>query len=311
VNSNRKLHIITTCTERKTARAPAELHLRNVPDGTPEIRAKTWIARLIAEKSISPVPALDLYAGEHWRVAKTLPSLAGTHDAYLWTCSAGYGLISERAQVKPYAATLSPGHLDSVASSKASAAVWWRCMASWEGPEPGTPRAIAELANSDRDATYILVLSATYLQASSADIELAAKVVTDSSRFLIVSSGTRATGPLGKLLLPANARLQAHFGGTRQVLNARIAADLITKQFTSYTVAANYLHELLEKQPDIRRYDRKKLADGEVVSWIRDAQEHMPGASASRMLRAFRDAGFACEQHRFGELHRNYISGRV
>ena len=255
--------------------------------------------------------ALDLYAGEHWRIATTLPDLATGADARLWTCSAGYGLISAQAPVRPYAATLSPGHPDSVTGGRTGTAAWWRNIASWEGPEPGTPRTIAQLVESDPEAIYVLVLSATYLQACITDIEAAVAAVADTDRLMIVSSGTRTTSPLPKLLLPADARLQAHFGGTRQVLNVRIAADLLTRQLMSRAAASRYLADLLDEQPGITRYDRKKLSDEEITSWIRDAQDHMPDASASRMLRAFRDAGYACEQHRFGELHRDFSRSRA
>jgi hypothetical protein len=287
---------------------PEHLQLRNVPDGAPWGRASAWVKRLASEVTTPAVRVLDLYAGEHWRVATSLPGfVADTGTAtHLWTCSAGYGLIPAQAMVRPYAATLSPGHADSVSGGRPGVAAWWQNIASlWAGPEPGAPRTIAKLAASDPDATFILVLSATYLQACGADIEAAAAVV-DPERLMIVSAGTRPVGPLGQLLLPADARLQAHLGGTRQVLNVRIAADLLARQMTSRTVAVDYLANLLDSQLEIKQYDRKKLSDSEVMTWIRDAQDEMPGASASRMLRVFRDAGYACEQSRFGELHRKF-----
>jgi hypothetical protein len=86
----------------------------------------------------------------------------------------------------------------------------------------------------------------------------------------------------------------------------RIATDLVSRHLTSRTAATSYLAGLLDGRLEIKRYDRRKLSDDEVVSWIHAAQDEMPGASASRMLRVFRDAGYACEQSRFGELHRKY-----
>jgi hypothetical protein len=285
--------------------------LRNVPEGAPEARAKAWVERLAAEQATPAVRALDLYAGEHWRVAASLPSLAIGVETHLWACSAGYGLISADAMVRPYAATLSPGHADSVSGGRTGVAVWWHNMAKWKGPEPGRPRKITDLVESDRDATFVLALSAPYFQACGTDIEAAAVAVADPDRFMIVSSGTRPVGPLGQLLLPADARLREHLGGTRQVLNVRIAADLLRRQLMSRTIAVDYLVGLLEAQLELRRYDRKKLSDDEVMSWIRDAQDELPGASASRMLRVFRDRGYACEQHRFGELHRKFSGSQA
>lgn len=308
-SSDRKLHIVVTCTERKTAKVPERLRLRNVPDGKPWVRASAWVERLTAELTTLAVPASDLYAGEHWTKAKGLPGLAEDTQAHLWACSAGYGLISAQARVQPYAATLSPGHHDSVSSGRTDAAAWWEAIASWGGPEPEQPRTLHTLAESDPNATFLLVLSATYLQACSTDIEKAA-AVADPDRFMIVSAGTRTSGPLERLFLPANARLEAPLGGSRQVLNVRIAEDLLKRQLMSRAAATGHLTDLLEKHPEIKRYGRQTLSDDEVINWIRAECERGCSASASRMLRVFRDSGYACEQHRFGELHRKLIGSK-
>ncbi len=208
--------------------------------------------------------------------------------------------------MRPYAATLSPGHADSVPDGRAGAAAWWEAIASWEGPEPGQPRTFRELAKSDSGAAFLLVLSATYLQACRADIE-AASALTDSDRFMIVSAGTRKSDPLGAWLLPASARLQSHLGGTRQVLNVRIAEELLKGQLTSRAAASEHLEGLLKRYPHMERYDREKFSDdADVIDWIRAEYKHGRGASASGMLRALRDSGRACEQKRFGRLHMQY-----
>ena len=49
-------------------------------------------------------------------VARGLPDEAGGRPAQLWACSAGYGLIRADALVRPYAATFTSGHPDSVPS---------------------------------------------------------------------------------------------------------------------------------------------------------------------------------------------------
>jgi hypothetical protein len=306
-SSGEKLHIIVTCTERKTAQVPGPLHLRDVRGDESQTRAAHWIERLVSEVTTPTVPASHLYAGEHWVRAKALPELASDMQGCLWTCSAGYGLIRGEAPLRPYAATLSPGHADSVPGGKVGAANWWKALAHWEGPDPGQPRSFRELAESDPDATFLLVLSATYLQACRRDIEAAASIATPG-RFMIVSAGTVASAPLTRQLLPVNARLQAHLGGTRQVLNVRIAEDLLKRQLLSYSAAANYLEDVMKSYPNAQRWDREKFSgDTEVIGWIRDEYECGRGASASRMLRTLRESGRACEQKRFGRLHKQFL----
>jgi hypothetical protein len=109
---------------------------------------------------------------------------------------------------------------------------------------------------------------------------------------------------LGTIFLPADARLQSCLGGTRQALNVRVGERLLKERIRSRADAASYLNDLLRAQPALTRYDRKKLSDEEVLSLITEGLARSPGASASRLLREFRDRGYACEQGRFGDLHK-------
>ena len=189
-------------------------------------------------------------------------------------------------------------------AGRADAAAWWRAVADWEGPAPGVPHSFTALAARDPDATFLLVLSGTYLQACAADIIRASAAVTDADRFLIVSAGTRATGNIGWLVLPGDARLQAGLGGTRGVLNVRISAALLKQGALDRASATRYLSERLAASPGITQYDRKPMSDSEIMHWTAAALQGAPGASATGLLRRFRDEGFACEQGRFGRLHR-------
>ena len=58
----------------------------------------------------------------------------------------------------------------------------------------------------------------------------------------------------------------------------------------------------------MERYDREKFSgDADVIDWIREEYKDGRGASASRMLRALRESGRACEQKRFGRLHKQFL----
>jgi hypothetical protein len=128
---------------------------------------------------------------------------------------------------------------------------------------------------------------------------------------MIVSAGSKNPGMLGDLMVPADARLQAFLGGTRQALNIRIAAHLLSVGIRSRAIATRHLAQLLEEQPPIPRYERKKLSDAEILDLIKDGLARSPGASASPLLRQFRDAGFACEQGRFGRLHQFFTENQT
>src|SRR5439155_924306 len=76
------------------------------------------------------VPALDLYGGEHWQVARSLPAhgVEGGREVKLWVSSAGYGLVPAEAPLRPYAATFSSAQADSVlrpGAPMSDLTVWW------------------------------------------------------------------------------------------------------------------------------------------------------------------------------------------
>ena len=296
------VHVLVTCTNRKSMSVPPALHLDNVRGHTPVQRSREWIRCLVDLTDVPMVAADRLYVGEHWKVSRGLPSLATGHRTKLWVCSAGYGLIPADARVRPYAATFS-GQADRVPGGSDGARDWWHALAAWEGPAPGQPRTIRLLAAADPSACFIVALSSPYLDACRDDIAAAATTLIDPQRFILISAGATHTGSLANLMVPADARLQAFLGGTRQALNARIADHLLSVGIDDRTRACQHLAQLLAKQPPITRYERKQLSDQEVSEMISHSLAQVPGMSASRMLREFRDAGFACEQSRFGQLH--------
>ena len=300
---SRAVHVIVTCTNRKTLPIPAALRLDNIPGrGTPQ-RIWEWIGRLADTSSGPLIAAQDLYAGEHWMIARGLPGRVSRARARLWVCSAGYGLIPADARIRPYAATFSDGS-DRVPGGIKGARQWWDALAGWEGPAPSEPRSIGSLAAANPSACFLVALSASYLAACRDDIAAAAGLVAEPDNFMVISAGARFPGTIGAAMVPTDARLQACLGGTRQALNARAAGYLLAAGICSRAEAARSMARLLAVQPPVTRYERKRLSDQEATEMIIGRLAQAPGTSASRLLRELRDAGYACEQQRFAELHR-------
>jgi hypothetical protein len=296
------VHVIVTCANRMSRSIPTHLQLGQVPGHTPTERAHRWLTRLAEEGTAPQIAAVELYAGEHWSVAREFPALhLPEEEIHLWSCSAGYGLIPVEALIMPHHATLTPGQADSIPGDFAS---WWSLLSEWRGPAPGSPRSIQALAATDPTAVFMFVLSKNYLRACGADLIAASEHITDPDRLFIVSAGGRPEGGLADFAVPADARLQAHFGGTRRALNARIGACLLERGFRSKDEASRYLTRLLGSQPPIPQYNRKRQSDRELLDTIAARLAQTPGMSANRLLREIRDAGLACEQHRFSRLYR-------
>lgn len=287
-----------TCTLRKTSPVPPSLRVRAVTGVRLSTRFQHWTERL-TNAQVPSRPALDLYAGEHWTMARRLADESQTVAAVdLWVCSAGYGLIPATTPIAPYSATFAPGNPDTVPGP---ATDWWAALGDWEGPAE-RPRRLVDLAASDPSARHLFVLSAAYLRACHADVCQAAEKLNGSGRLSVISAGTKRDRDLADVLLPADARLQAVLGGTLQALNIRAAKHLLRAGLVDHEDMAASLRRLLADQPPPRRFNRRRVSDAELRSFIRDRKRADPTATHTRLLREARAANYACEQARFAAL---------
>jgi hypothetical protein len=253
--------------------------------------------------------AFCLYAGEHWDVARRLSSNSSNRATELWVCSAGYGLVPAEAPLRPYSATFAAGNADSVPDGVDGAVAWWTALSSWEGPHGG-PRSLTQLVADDPTARTILVLSPPYLRACRNDIIEAAETLADKRSLSIISAGTKSDFELGEFLLPVDARLQHLLGGTRQALNIRVAEHLLAGGSKTHNQMYASLTKLLAEQPAIPRYERRVVTDTQVSAFIRRRVRADSNTSHTRLLREFRDSGYACEQARFGALFMGEMKSR-
>lgn len=306
-----RIHILATCTDRKRVEPPAPLRLRSVHAPDVASRARRWWSQLDASKT-PHVAAHDLYAGDHWAVARSL-SAAATDAGLrpqLWVISAGYGLVSAEAPVRPYSATFVRRHADSVWLSPevrggGDASEWWQALSRC-GPKTN-PRSILALVQSDPRARLLVIAAPAYIEAIETDLAEARQALSNSERLLIVSSrGCGLKAPLAENVIIADARLQATLGGARGSLNARVARRIL-EESPRHGLDASAVQRrhraLVSRSPAAQSFDRERMSDEDVVDYVEKALAETPPPSCSALLRRLRDSGRACEQHRFKALY--------
>jgi hypothetical protein len=303
------INLVVTCTKRKTRTPLPELLLRSVPGKAPEARAARWIKRLTSCHD-EAVPVEDLYAGDHWSVVRSLAGGLPFDGQFVRVsvCSAGYGLLAWGCAVHSYAATFTPGQDDSVCRSGAdptAAQVWWRLLAGWEGPRPGEPRTLAQLARSAPGSPLLVVTSAVYLLAIAEDLEEARGSLAHPELLAILSAGADTTGPLGEHLLSCDARMQHLVGGARASLNVRLARFAL-RRLNGVAPTLPVLRAVFDRLRGGRvpapPAPRQPATDEEVRRYIGAALRQDPALRPTRLLRRLREDGRACEQVRFTAL---------
>ena len=310
----RAVHIVVTCTNRKTRAVPPGLRLRELKATNATDRAAEWAARLEIHPA-PKAPAVDLYSGDHWYVARSLRAVGAEHglDARMWVCSAGYGLVPIVADLHPYSATFTTENPDAIrrlngkVSNRAADREWWSALAQWQGPSPGAPRSFRELAARNPRTPILVVASPRYVAAIRGDLVGARDALQSPDLLSVFSSGTPALDGLATNLIPCDARLQAVVGGARFSLSAR-AARLALRNHRRFGLRSPELRQcfvkLLDAQPETARHDRASMSDAEVRSYIRETLERDPHGTRTGLLRRLRDNEQACEEKRFGVLFR-------
>ncbi len=287
---------------------------------SPSLRAERWWRRLDTHDSAT-VPAVDLYGGDHWSVAKSLPAVAQASGAvaHLWVASAGYGLVPADAQLRPYSATFATGHLDSVflgntrGDRSAFTRDWWARLSEMPSPRRGAPRTVTALVKGSPQACVMVVGSPDYMSAMAADLSSAVAAGAQPDRLIIVSRpGDFARGVLAPHLIPSDARLQRSVGGARTSLHIRVGRKIL-EELSEWEFSASVLREhyrrLLARSANAPTFDRTRLTDAQVEQFIRAERRHAPDISCARALRALRDRGQACEQSRFKNIFHRTMKG--
>ena len=306
------INIIVTCTKQKTCEPPSSLQLRSVTGASVESRVRQWKHRLdcSAGDSISP---RSLYAGDHWTVAKNLRELATPSEQILvWVISAGYGLLPLDALIRPYSATFSTRHPDTVVLPRAATKVdpptdkraWWNALIKldWDREKP---ISIADLSAEYPDSPLLIAASANYLHAVQDDLRTARDLMDDKNLLAIMSAGTESLGDLTEHLIPSDARLQPLVGGVLRSLNVRLlrhALETGRRNPPTLATISRRFKTLLDEAPERPKYDRTPMSDDEVRSFVKKAIRKSGTATQTGLLRELRDSGKACEQGRFRTL---------
>jgi hypothetical protein len=307
------VRLVVSCSARKSASPLDGLLARDLPETVNTVvRAKEWIRRLEQASGPLLVPS-DLYRGEQWTVVSGLPTEAQQHGwaADLWVASAGYGLISTRAPLRPYAATFASGHPDSVVLQTgplrlSALRLWWQALTAWHGPELGAPRSLRELAASRPVSPMVVALGATYLAAITEDLIAARHELAHPSLLTVVSVGTHRSEFLGGNLLSIDTAARELLGGSCLSLNARLARWIVATAgrhaFDASRVARLAAAALTIDNPRTNPR-RAPQPDATVLRFIQQRLAGRPRPRKTTLLRAFRDTGRACEQERFHRLY--------
>jgi len=308
------VNLVVACTQRKRIAPDLSCHLRSAGGDSIAERARRWIANV--DGSIPPTnTAADLYCGDYWFVAMSLPEAAAKSgvDCNIWIISAGYGLLSADSKVRSYSATFASGQADSVTTGLDSRKKrlhlreWWKAISAWQPHQQPGLRSIEAVAGEYPSSPCLVAVSADYVNAVQDDLVAAAGVLESTEMLsVITANGTDLYGGLSAHHIALDARVRHELGGTRHSLSVRLARRILenAKEWSlSKTQLQHQVKLMVDRQPPLDTYNRDPMSDDEVKSYIRSQLARDPIKKKSPLLRRLRDSGKACEQARFSQLY--------
>lgn len=301
-----RIDIVVPCVDRKqTAAHEGHAAMRDARHALLDGQLALWEELL--HTTDPRLCARDRYMGEAWQQALQLEEDASEAQLspVLWVASAGYGLISVDDPVGSYGATFSPPSpddvgLDPMGSRAASRRrQWWKALARSRPLDTGRPRRLAEIAHANGGAPVIVVASSSYASAFGQDLS----ELLSMEAGMLVCAGRDLDGSTEA---PAfDTRIETMVtSGSRLSLNQRVASLVVQRLARGMDRAqiAQSLRETTARGVRAETPDRDPASDEVIRRFIRAALEADRSATKSPLLRAFRDAGNACEQKRFGAL---------
>lgn len=302
------LDLIVSCTDRKRIAPEPAMRVGSLRRSELHERFAAWnIAR---DASTAPkVEASSLYKGDHWAVALDLQRIAqeAGFETTLWVASAGWGLIRSDAEVVSYGATFAARTPDSVdareavANRRTALQSWWNFLTK---VRPSS--SLEALAKKHPGGAFLIVAGPAYLQAMEPDLARMREILGDSERVALVAGAARfETAGLDEWLLAPSAKLQQQVGGSLASLHIRVARKLLQGRTPEKFLRSSLrrsLASLTANAPERVAWDRTPMTDDEVKRFIRGKLRGDSTATFTRLLRALRDEGQACEHKRFRSL---------
>ena len=304
---NDKIIWVVNCVHRKTIQSDQEMSISNY-SSNPNSLLRNWIARISKPKS-NLRAAVDLYAGANWNIVKN--TISQLPQIELWIVSAGYGLIRSDTEIESYQATFQSDSDNYVGKDYEESGiydsdqVWWSKLNEWKGPVEEMERSFKSLLLNNPDTPIMISLSRKYFNAVSNDLKTAIEHFPQREKLFLLASGTLPER-LVPFHIPIHSRYTRKFNNTTYTINFRTASEILTN-FDSHKFDFPTVRQIIAKDfetlSDLETYKRKPGTDSEILKIIDDLKKVTPNHSHSRLLRIFRDHGYACEQSRFRDLY--------
>lgn len=298
--SEKRILIITNCTNRKRLKPATSCCIRSLPNDTIENLTEQWITRI--SENHDTIRVSDLYCGRSFSEALIATTAL---RARLLVASAGLGLIDCMSEIPSYSATISSGTDDCVINRLQSGhnLDWWRAI------NLASPYAIP-LETNNYDLVMV-AMSIPYFNLIKDQLTELPSSEQRKLRLFLRLKTEDLPGSLSRNLMPYDARLDQKKGpnpGTMSDFAQRalrhFSENIFSKSINGDAIEhQKYVADSLMGFLPPSLISGRRTSDQDILHLI-EKYWITKSPSASKMLRLFRDElGVACEQKRFRCLY--------
>lgn len=298
-----KVHLVTTCTNRKKASIPLALCARSLPKAEQSLVQKVWIECISG--AIGTIPAVDLYCGRGFSEIKKVSRAICQEFSII---SAGLGLVSSTSCIPPYNLTISRKSEDSIQNkiieSKFSASDWWTSI----NRHNATDNPLSKYILKNKSYLFVLAMSSSYWKLISKDLSTLPK--NEFSRIRIIGLTGSCVPPWAQdCLLAYDSRFDGRnspLPGTRSDFPQRACAHYVTEVLPRCGPQGDkeYVRDLMNGMHAFPNIKRQCLTNEELIELMRKGINGGLSTGA-QMLRWLRDVEkVACEQGRCAKLYK-------
>lgn len=317
-------HFIVTCVSQKTSKKSHSILDDHIKQGSLDSVFKQWQDTL-SQSSLKQKEATKLYKGGLWGALLDCWGIVNGRmpEANLWVLSAGHGLIKGDERIVPYDITFQdpcdevPSILSKVSyeqepdARKRILQGWWKKLIKSKNHSSGSLESL--LSGLGKQDYALVVLGKDYLDAVYKDLKSGISKSDYPENIAIISNSVNDS--VAKRLQPnwlyADSRFINLPKTNSTFMNAKIAHTLLVQMFENSKGISwwsidnfnDYLKSVAANLAAPVKHDRTPTTDMEVRQYIEESLQKQD-TPFSRLHRAYRDSGRACEYNRFKSLYK-------
>lgn len=250
--------------------------------------------------------ASQLYKGSTWQTTlKTHKVLSTNFNSSLYVASAGYGLIHAQTKISSYDCTFSSSTINSISKfavhkNQNANVLWWNRINKFD------------ISSFSNDSLFFIVLPYEYLYATQDTIKLLIEKFKENV-FIFVANKNTIPDFMQQNIIKFDSRFNSFQTGIISNMLQRavlwLSNEIINNNLLlSHKVLQQHIETVMKPYKAFNMPVRSKLTEEEIRDKVKQMIIKKKISSATKGLKTFRNAGFACEQKRFGKIFKEVKS---